>query len=210
MGKHRMKRRTRNWPELCMELWTGLMIGLYLLFPGFRGYSALSPAKTVLFYVLAGLLLVLGAALLLRDLRQKRGLAMGPAQAADNCPVVPVAQFDMRMSMCADFAAAIHHICPDVTVLLFQAAVYHKREKGHFDTVFPAEIRVICNPFPAVFVAVIHGDGNLRAVPVTVAQHKIVQKLRVPLRACDGKRKQYAQAQDQRRSFFQHSHSSSR
>ena len=82
MGKHRMKRRTRNWPELCMELWTGLMIGLYLLFPGFRGYSALSPAKTVLFYVLAGLLLILGAALLLRDLRQKRGLAMGPAQAA--------------------------------------------------------------------------------------------------------------------------------
>lgn len=66
------KRRNRRKQGLdLMELWTGLFLVLYLLFPGFEGYSKISPAKTWLFYGLAGLLLILGAWLLIRELRQK-------------------------------------------------------------------------------------------------------------------------------------------
>ncbi len=82
MAKRRAVRRKASWPELCMELWTGIFIAFYLLFPGFRGYSGISGSKTWTFYVLAGLLLILGIVLLIRDLKQKTLRALTPTQIA--------------------------------------------------------------------------------------------------------------------------------
>ena len=82
MAKKRGLKQKRDWAERCVELWIGLFVALYLLFPGFKGYTAISGAKTLLFYILSALLLMLGLTLLLRDLRQKRRLRPGPAQIA--------------------------------------------------------------------------------------------------------------------------------
>lgn len=68
MAKKRYRRKEK--PDL-MEIWIGLFLVLYMLFPGFHGYSKISPSKTWLFYGFMGLLLVLGAWLLIRDIRQK-------------------------------------------------------------------------------------------------------------------------------------------
>ena len=63
-----------------MELWIGLFVAVYLLFPGFKGFTGISAAKTWTFYVLAGLLVLLGIWLLLRDLRAKALSPLTPAQ----------------------------------------------------------------------------------------------------------------------------------
>lgn len=63
-----------------MALWTGSFLAVYLLFPGFKGYTGISTAKTWTFYVLAGLLLLLGIGLLVRDLRAKGLSSLTPAQ----------------------------------------------------------------------------------------------------------------------------------
>ena len=65
-----------------MELWAGFFIAFYLLFPGFEGYTAISRAKTWSFVVLAGLLLILGLCLLIRDIRKKTFRPPTPAQIA--------------------------------------------------------------------------------------------------------------------------------
>jgi O-antigen ligase len=79
MGKTYKKRKQKpDW----MEVWTGLFIAFYLLFPGFEGFSDLSGSKLWTFYALMGLLLIPGAAYLIRDLRQKRLRSLTPAQLA--------------------------------------------------------------------------------------------------------------------------------
>ena len=79
MGKsHRKRRKELDW----IELWTGVVISFYLLFMGVHGYVKFATVKTITFYVLTGLLLLLGAALLLRDLEKKRKLTPSPAQIA--------------------------------------------------------------------------------------------------------------------------------
>ena len=66
-----------------MEQWIALFIPLYLLFPGFSGYTSISGAKTLLFYGLAGLLLILSVLLLIRDWKEnkRRGLSLSQAAA---------------------------------------------------------------------------------------------------------------------------------
>ncbi|MBR4195026.1 MAG: O-antigen ligase family protein [Oscillospiraceae bacterium] len=76
--RSRSKNQNTNW----MELWIGLFIALYLLFPGFSGYSAITGAKVPLFYTLSGLLLILGVVLLLRDRKKGEKRGPGPAQIA--------------------------------------------------------------------------------------------------------------------------------
>lgn len=79
MGKtHQRRRQTTDW----IEVWVGLFIAVYLLFPGFAGYSGISLAKTWLFYGLSGLLLGVGAMYLVRDLRAKGFRSLTPAQLA--------------------------------------------------------------------------------------------------------------------------------
>ncbi|MBR6377361.1 MAG: O-antigen ligase family protein [Oscillospiraceae bacterium] len=76
MGKQKRKPMPRNktlrkepdWTEV----WVGLFLVVYLLFFGFEGYSGISAAKTVTFYVLSGILLALGVGYLVLDLRKGR------------------------------------------------------------------------------------------------------------------------------------------
>lgn len=82
MGKHRGYQRKKDQPKRLMELWTGLFIAVYLLFPGFSAYGGISASKTATFFVLAGLLLLLGGWLLVRDLREKKLRPLTPAQIA--------------------------------------------------------------------------------------------------------------------------------
>ena len=73
----------RDWPGIAMEIWTGLFLVGYLLFPGLKGYRAISDAKTWTFFGLSMLLLALGVWLLVRALR--RGMLRpltGPQWAA--------------------------------------------------------------------------------------------------------------------------------
>lgn len=79
-GKTRLQAAKPEPLERCMELWLGGFVAVYLLFPGFSGYGDISGAKTLCFCVLAGLLVILGGALLLRDLRAKRLRPLSPAQ----------------------------------------------------------------------------------------------------------------------------------
>ncbi len=72
-------KKRRSLPEP-MELWTGLFAALYLLLPGFSGYSGISSFKTGLFYGLSALLLAVGLWYFLRDWRAKRSLRPSPAQ----------------------------------------------------------------------------------------------------------------------------------
>ena len=79
-GKTRLQAAKPEPLERCMELWLGGFVAVYLLFPGFSGYGDISGAKTLCFYVLVGLLVILGVALLIRDLRAKRVRPLSPAQ----------------------------------------------------------------------------------------------------------------------------------
>ena len=79
MGKHDHSRRQK---PAWIGIWIGLFIAVYLLFPGFRGYSGISEAKTWLFYGLTALLLLLGCVCLARDLRAKRVRSLTAAQLA--------------------------------------------------------------------------------------------------------------------------------
>ena len=65
-----------------VELWIGFFLVSYLLFPGFSGYSAISPTKTWLFCGLTGLLILLGVVLLARDIRLRRWEKPRPSQIA--------------------------------------------------------------------------------------------------------------------------------
>ena len=79
MGRSYRKRRKQfDW----IELWTGVLISFYLLFMGFNGYIQFATVKTITFYVLTGLLVLLGAAMLIRDLQKNRKLTPSPAQIA--------------------------------------------------------------------------------------------------------------------------------
>ncbi len=76
----RKHKRTQN--TILAEIWTGIFVSLYLLFPGFSGFQNISGWKTRLFYLLAGLLIVFGAILFFRDLRRNAFQGLTIAQAA--------------------------------------------------------------------------------------------------------------------------------
>ena len=82
MAKKRIGKQKPEQLAGLTEAWIGLFLALYLLFPGFSGYTRISGDKKYLFYGLIALLLLLGAVLLYRDLRARRSLAPGPAQIA--------------------------------------------------------------------------------------------------------------------------------
>ena len=86
MGKQKRKPMPRNKtlrkePDW-MEVWVGLFLAVYLLFFGFEGYSGISAAKTVTFYVLSGILLALGVGYLVLDVRKGRLRPLSGAQIA--------------------------------------------------------------------------------------------------------------------------------
>lgn len=98
MGKTYGKRRK---PLDWMELWTGVLISFYLLFMGVHGYIRFATVKTITFYVLTGLLALLAAALLIRDLRKERKLTPTPAQIAALAYLV----FTVLSALCSPFGA---------------------------------------------------------------------------------------------------------
>lgn len=75
MGKRKqptkaVKKQKTDWTESLLEVWIGLFVAFYLLFPGFRGYRGISAAKTWSFYILMLLLLAVGVWHFVRDLRR--------------------------------------------------------------------------------------------------------------------------------------------
>lgn len=77
MGRRSGYQRKQNAAERWMELLVGCFVAVYLLAvklpdAGNAGYTALSPLKTTLFYVLAGLLVCYGLIRLCLELRQAR------------------------------------------------------------------------------------------------------------------------------------------
>lgn len=96
MGKsYRKRRKEFDW----IELWTGVLISFYLLFMGFQGYVKFATVKTITFYVLTGLLVLLGAVLLIRDLRKERKLRLSPAQIA----ALAYLAFTLLSAFCSPF-----------------------------------------------------------------------------------------------------------
>ena len=69
--KTKEQTRQTDWIGIWIEIWIGLLVAFYLLFPGLRGYRAISGAKTWSFYALMALLLGLGLWYFIRDLRNK-------------------------------------------------------------------------------------------------------------------------------------------
>lgn len=69
--KGRPQAKRTDWAKITMEIWLGLFVAFYLLFPGGKGYRAISAAKTWSFYGLMALLLGLGIWYFVRDLRNK-------------------------------------------------------------------------------------------------------------------------------------------
>lgn len=71
-----------DWIGIWIEIWIGLFAACYLLFSGFKGYRAISAAKTWTFYALMALLLGLGLWYFIRDLRNKTLRRPSAAQLA--------------------------------------------------------------------------------------------------------------------------------
>ena len=65
-----IQKQKTDWSAALMELWTGLFVACYLLFPGVKGYHGISTAKTWSFYAWMALLLGLGVWNAVRDLRR--------------------------------------------------------------------------------------------------------------------------------------------
>ena len=91
----RRRRRRRNWNG--MELWTGVFIAVYLLFPGFSDpealasgqatslvvdYTSISGGKTAAFFLFMAALLVPAGFCLWRELRTRQLRGLTPAQYA--------------------------------------------------------------------------------------------------------------------------------
>ena len=77
MGKQMKKRipqqnRQKDRVGMMIEIWTGLFVAFYLLFPGGKGYREISSAKTWTFYVLAALLVGLGVWRLAEEFRSRK------------------------------------------------------------------------------------------------------------------------------------------
>ncbi len=63
-----LQKQKTDWAACLMEVWIGLFLAFYLLFPGVKGYRAISTAKTWTYYGLMALLLGLGVWCFIREL----------------------------------------------------------------------------------------------------------------------------------------------
>ena len=83
VGEHRkIQRKKPEWTEIVTEIWVGQFLVVDLLFPGFKGFSGISAAKTWTFYALAGELAVFGVCFFLYDLKKKKLRRPTPTQIA--------------------------------------------------------------------------------------------------------------------------------
>ena len=80
--KKQLQKRKTDLVGICIEIWIGLFVAVYLLFPGIKGYRAISPAKTWTFLGLSALLLGLGVWSLIRDIRNAALRPLTATQAA--------------------------------------------------------------------------------------------------------------------------------
>ena len=115
--------------------------------------------------------------------------------------IVPASQLQMPVGMRSDFTARVQHALPHLPVFFFQAACINQREERHDDALFLAQFHVPLNPFRSAFVAVVHRDGDLFNVPVSVIEDKFLQELLIAFRT--GISRDRAQAQQQCQALFQ-------
>ena len=73
------KRKSQASPKQ-VQVWVGVFLTVYLLYPGWKGYTGISAAKTLFFYLFTGALVLLGIWLLAEDFRAGRRVSLTPAQ----------------------------------------------------------------------------------------------------------------------------------